>query len=123
MSRLHQGLHRLRYFVTDAWDEWRHNPGVNLLAVATLGAALFLAGLVMLLIGNIQANVVHLRDNFAISWENISMTIIIGLKRSGPEVPEQLRANAHLWTKRKVRRAYDQWKDILAAADKKKETA
>ena len=29
-------VHRLRYFVLDAWDEWRHSPGVNLLAVATL---------------------------------------------------------------------------------------
>jgi len=37
-------IHRLRYFVTDAWDEWRHSPGVNLLASATLAAALFLGG-------------------------------------------------------------------------------
>jgi len=56
----------LRFFVTDAWDEWRHSPGVNLLAVATLGAALFLAGLVMLLIGNIQTNVVHLREDIRV---------------------------------------------------------
>ena len=33
-------LARLRYFATDAMDEWRHSPGVNLLASATLAAAL-----------------------------------------------------------------------------------
>lgn len=64
--RIGQRFHRLRFFVTDAWDEWRHSPGVNLLAVGTLGAALFLAGLVMLLIGNIQANVEHLREDIRV---------------------------------------------------------
>ena len=38
--------HRLRFFATDAWDELRHSPGVNLLAVGTLVAVLFGTGLV-----------------------------------------------------------------------------
>jgi cell division transport system permease protein len=46
-------LHRLAYFATDAWDEWRHSPGVNLLALATLAAALFVAGLVTLVLANV----------------------------------------------------------------------
>jgi cell division transport system permease protein len=54
-------VHRLRFFVTDAWDEWRHSPGVNLLAVATLASSLFLAGLVMLVIGNLSGRVDELR--------------------------------------------------------------
>ena len=33
-----QRLHRLQFFVIDAWDEWRHSPGVNLLATATLAS-------------------------------------------------------------------------------------
>jgi len=46
-------LHRLAYFVTDAWDEWRHSPGVNLLALGTLVSALFLVGLVGLVLANV----------------------------------------------------------------------
>jgi cell division transport system permease protein len=49
-----QTLHRLRYFASDAWDEWRHSPGVNLLAVATLTSVLFLAGLAMVVYHNVQ---------------------------------------------------------------------
>ena len=47
---------RLRYFVSDAIDEWRHSPGVNLLAVVTLTAVLFVAGLVLLVISNLGAH-------------------------------------------------------------------
>jgi cell division transport system permease protein len=56
-------FHRLRYFCTDAWDEWRHSKAVNLLALGTLAAALFLAGLVMLLIGNVDRRIRQLRDD------------------------------------------------------------
>ena len=56
-------LHRLRFFVVDAWDEWRHSPGVNLLALTTLSAALFLAGLVTLILGNVAASVEQLRED------------------------------------------------------------
>lgn len=45
---------RLRYFVLDAVDEWRHSPGVNLLAAGTLGAVLFVAGLVLVVQSNLQ---------------------------------------------------------------------
>lgn len=47
-------FHRLRFFVTDARDEWRHSPGVNLLALATLSATLSLAGLVLLVLANLE---------------------------------------------------------------------
>lgn len=59
-------IHRLRYFVTDAWDEWRHSPGVNLLAVVTLAATLFLAGLVLLVLSNLEHQLQHQRDNIQV---------------------------------------------------------
>lgn len=54
---------RLRFFVSDAWDEWRHSPGVNLLALATLGTTLFIAGLVMLVLTNVERRVERLRED------------------------------------------------------------
>jgi len=66
VSRLRQSLHRLRYFATDAWDEWRHSPGVNLLAVATLASTLFLAGLVMLVLVNVEHRVRILHDDVSV---------------------------------------------------------
>ena len=50
-------IHRLRYFAADAWDECRHSPGVNLLALTTLTASLFLAGLVLLAMTNVESRV------------------------------------------------------------------
>ena len=47
---------RLRYFVSDAIDEWRHSPGVNLLALTTLAAVLFIAGLVLVVMSNLGAH-------------------------------------------------------------------
>jgi cell division transport system permease protein len=61
--KLKPRMHRLLFFVNDAWDEWCHSPGVNLLAVSTLAAALFLAGLVSLVLGNVEVRVEHLRDD------------------------------------------------------------
>ena len=52
---------RWRYYVEDALDEWRHSPGVNLLALATGTAALFLAGLAFLSMQNAQQRVESLR--------------------------------------------------------------
>jgi cell division transport system permease protein len=66
VSRLKQTAHRLRYFASDAWDEWRHSPGVNLLAMTTLTTALFLAGLVMLLIANVESRVRALHDEVSV---------------------------------------------------------
>jgi len=56
-------FHRLRYFVSDAWDEWRHSLGVNMMALATLVAALFLAGIVLLVVNNIDRRVNALRED------------------------------------------------------------
>jgi len=58
-----KGLHRLAYFVSDAWDEWRHSPGVNLLAVGTLVSTLFLAGLVALVLDNVGRHLDEERGN------------------------------------------------------------
>jgi len=68
-------VQRLRFFVSDAWDEWRHSPGVNLLALGTLAAALFLAGLASLVLSNVGRGVealqgdvrveIYLRDDLA----------------------------------------------------------
>lgn len=72
MNRL---LARLRYYASDAVDEWRHSPGVNLLATATLTAVLFVAGLFVVAHGNFGEHLdrwradlrvdVYLRDDIA----------------------------------------------------------
>jgi len=64
--KLVQRLHRLRFFFTDAWDECRHSPGVNALALATLASALFLAGLSMLVISNVSQRVQLLREDIRV---------------------------------------------------------
>jgi cell division transport system permease protein len=63
MSRL---LHKLRYFCTDAWDEFRHSRAVNLMAVATLASALFIAGIVMLVVYNIDRRAQGLREELRV---------------------------------------------------------
>jgi cell division transport system permease protein len=55
--------HRLRFFVTDAWDELRHSPGVNLLAVGTLVAVLYGTGLIALVLSNVGEFVAALRED------------------------------------------------------------
>jgi cell division transport system permease protein len=57
----------LRYFVTDAVDEWRHSPGPNLLATATLAAVMFVAGLNLLLLANLQAHVGRWKRDLRVS--------------------------------------------------------
>ncbi len=64
---------RLRYYVADALDEWRHSPGVNILATVTLAVVLFLAGGAFLAVHNVGARLdgwrsavrvqVYLRDD------------------------------------------------------------
>lgn len=56
-------LHRVRYFCADAWDEWRHSLAVNLMALTTLVSALFVAGLVLLIVTNIERRVQTLRSD------------------------------------------------------------
>lgn len=55
-----RSIGRLRYFVADALDEWRHSPGVNLVATATLMFAIFIAGLVVLVLANVAQSIVRL---------------------------------------------------------------
>lgn len=64
MSRLPA---RIRYFVTDAWDEWRHSPGVNLLATVTLAAVLFIAGSVVLVVRNVEGRVEAWRNDVRVA--------------------------------------------------------
>jgi cell division transport system permease protein len=59
-------FHRLRYFCSDAWDEWRHSVAVNLMALMTLVSALFVAGLVMLIVANIASRVQTLSDDIKV---------------------------------------------------------
>jgi len=58
--------HNLRFFAGDAWEELRHSPGVNLLAVGTLIAVLFGAGLIALVLSNVETFVAELRDDVRI---------------------------------------------------------
>ena len=52
----------IRFFITDAWDELKHSPGVNLLAVGTLVAVLFATGLLSLIWTNLDGWVQGLRS-------------------------------------------------------------
>ena len=60
-------LAHLRYFVTDAADEWRHSPGPNLLATATLAAVLFVAGMNLLVLANLKAHVARWKRDLRVS--------------------------------------------------------
>ncbi len=53
---------RLRYYLSDAWEEVRHSPGVNILALLTLSASLFVAGLVLLVLANVEGWIGDRRD-------------------------------------------------------------
>jgi cell division transport system permease protein len=57
----------LRYFVSDAADEWRHSPGPNLLATATLAAVLFVAALNLLVLSNLSTHVVRWKKDLRVS--------------------------------------------------------
>jgi cell division transport system permease protein len=59
-------LYKLRYFCADAWDEWRHSKAVNLMALGTLAAALFVAGLVMLVLSNVDQRVRSLSEEIRV---------------------------------------------------------
>jgi cell division transport system permease protein len=60
-------LAHLRYFVSDAADEWRHSPGPNLLATATLAAVLFVAGVNLLVLANLKAHVGRWKHDLRVS--------------------------------------------------------
>lgn len=57
----------LRYCVSDAVDEWRHSPGPNLLATATLAAVMFVAGLNLLILSNLKAHVGRWKNDLRVS--------------------------------------------------------
>jgi cell division transport system permease protein len=57
----------LRYFVSDAVDEWRHSPGPNVLATATLAAVLFVAGLNLLIVANLKSHVGRWKNDLRVS--------------------------------------------------------
>ncbi len=57
---------RLRYYAIDAVDEWRHSPGVNLLATATLAAVLFVGSLFLLLFDNAGARLEAFRGDLRV---------------------------------------------------------
>ena len=60
-------LAHLRYFVSDAVDEWRHSPGPNFLATATLAAVLFVAGLNLLMLANLKTHVGRWKNDLRVS--------------------------------------------------------
>jgi len=61
-----RALHKLRYFCADAWDEFRHSRAANLMAIATLASALFVAGIVMLVIYNLDRRAQGLREELRV---------------------------------------------------------
>jgi cell division transport system permease protein len=60
-------LAHLRYFVFDAMDEWRHSPGPNLLATATLATVLFVAALNFLVLANLKTHVGRWKNDLRVS--------------------------------------------------------
>jgi cell division transport system permease protein len=107
-------VHRLRYFVTDAWDEWRHSPGVNLLAVVTLATTLFLAGLVMLVLSNLEHQLRLQRENIQVQ---VYLTDEIDAGRHADVELELLRmtgvADVDYIDKNEAVRRYSEWADQL----------
>lgn len=57
---------RLRYYARDAFDEWRHSPGVNVLATATVAAVLLVGGLFLLLLDNAQTRLAEFRSDLRV---------------------------------------------------------
>jgi cell division transport system permease protein len=57
---------RIRYYARDAFDEWRHSPGVNVLATATLAAVLLVGGLFLLLLDNASARLAAFRADLRV---------------------------------------------------------
>jgi cell division transport system permease protein len=75
----------LRYCLAEAGDEWRHSPGVNVLATATLAAVLFVAGLTLLLLFNIGGQLERWRGDVRV---NVYLR-----EGTSPEVVDRLRAS------------------------------
>jgi cell division transport system permease protein len=116
VSRVREGLHRLRYFVSDAWDEWHRSPGVNLLAVATLASTLFLAALVILVIVNVERRVRILHDEISVQVY-LRDGLSAGERRGLEEAAAALEGvrNVEYVSKAEARRRYKEWAADMAA--------
>jgi cell division transport system permease protein len=116
LSRVRHGLHRLRYFVSDAWDEWRRSPGVNVLAVTTLASALFLAGLVMLVLVNVERRVSALHDDVTVQVyleDGVSMEARQRLSEEATALEGVSRIE--YVSKQEARRRYKEWAADMAS--------
>lgn len=109
-------FHRLRYFAEDAWDEWRHSPGPNLLALTTLTATLFLAGVAILVLGNLGGRVEQLHADVRVQ---IFLRDDVGAEvRSSLQAELSARegvAAVAFVDKREALKRYQQWAGHLAA--------
>jgi cell division transport system permease protein len=74
---VNQAFAHLRYFVTDAVDEWRHSPGPNLLATVTLASVLFVGGVNLLLLSNLGTHVGRWKKDL-----RVSVYLVDGAKRA-----------------------------------------
>lgn len=103
-------MHRLVYFASDAWDEWKHSPGVNLLALGTLATTLFLAGLVMLVMSNLEQRLNAQRENVQVQVylvDGIANPELQALRREAATLPGVARVE-HV-DKTEALRRYRQW--------------
>ena len=122
MKASHAGAH-LRFFLADAWDEWRSSPGVNLLATLTLAATLALAGLVLLVLAN-------LGRQLEIQREDVRVHVYLR-EDVGPEARAALTtelagqpgvASVQFVGKDEALRRYREWAGDLAALSDELET-
>jgi cell division transport system permease protein len=113
--KLKRIFHRLRYFASDAWDEWRHSPGVNLLAVATLASTLFLAGVVMLVLANVEQRVRVLHQRVAVQVyldDDVSPAALQALRDGIPDLDGVI--GVDYVSKEEALRRYREWAAGLA---------
>jgi len=121
--RLGRVANRLRFFVADAWDEWRHSPGVNLLATVTLSATLSLAGLVLLVLANLERQLEIQRDDVRVhvflrdELEPGALEALSGELRAMPGV-----ARVNHIDREEALRSYREWAGGLAALADELET-
>jgi len=112
MSRL---LHKLRYFCSDAWDECRHSTAINLMALGTLVAALFVAGLVMLVLSNIDRRVQSLGEEIRVEvylLDDFDSQALPALQAELENLPSVREIN--YVDKDEALRRYRRWADELA---------
>ncbi len=87
-------LARLRHFLAESIDEWRHSFGVNVLATLTVGAVIFVAGLVLLVVSNVEGHLGRLGAEARVAVylrDEADPTARAELKRALVETPGVLR--------------------------------